>query len=91
MRVYSYVSKIWKGVVCLKSYGRYARFLGVLSVLCLQVFLFAGMTEAAPEITLKFAGQSPANHPASILMKDIAKEIGEKTKGRVEDKVYPAN
>ena len=91
MRVYCYISKIWKGVVCLKSYSRYARFLRVLSVLCLQVFLFAGITEAAPELILKFAGQSPSNHPASILMKDIAKEIGEKTNGRIEVKVYPAN
>ena len=75
----------------MKSYSRYARFLRVLSVLCLQVFLFAGITEAAPELVLKFAGQSPSNHPASILMKDIAKEIGEKTNGRIEVKVYPAN
>ena len=75
----------------MKGYSRYTNFLGVLSVLCLQIFLFAGITEAAPEMILKFAGQSPSNHPASALMSEIAKEVGEKTKGRIEIKVYPAN
>jgi len=46
---------------------------------------------AAPEITLKFAGQSPADHPASVLMNELAKEVAAKTKGRIEVKVYPAN
>ena len=46
---------------------------------------------AAPEMVLKFAGQNAADHPATQLMNDIAKEIGEKTSGRIEVKVYPAN
>ena len=53
--------------------------------------LMAGSAFAAPEVTLKFAGQSPADHPASILMNEIAKEVADKTKGRIEVKVYPAN
>ncbi|KJR97912.1 MAG: C4-dicarboxylate ABC transporter substrate-binding protein [Desulfobulbaceae bacterium BRH_c16a] len=50
-----------------------------------------GIAFAAPEMVLKFAGQSAADHPATQLMNDIAKEIGEKTSGRIEVKVYPAN
>ncbi|GAB6194257.1 TRAP transporter substrate-binding protein DctP [Desulfocastanea catecholica] len=46
---------------------------------------------AAPEMVLKFAGQHAADHPATALMNDIAKEIAEKTDGRIEVKVYPAN
>jgi TRAP-type C4-dicarboxylate transport system substrate-binding protein len=46
---------------------------------------------AAPELILKFAGQHAADHPATALMNDIAKEIAEKTSGRIEVKVYPAN
>jgi len=65
-------------------------------LLCAVLFvsLFALMTGpamAAPEITLKFAGQSPADHPATILMNELAKEVADKTKGRIEVKVYPAN
>ena len=65
-------------------------------VLCLALFislfaLSAGSALAAPAMTLKFAGQSPADHPASVLMNEIAKEVAAKTKGRIEVKVYPAN
>ncbi len=55
------------------------------------VMLGAGSAFAAPEMVLKFAGQNNADHPATLLMRDIAKEIGEKTEGRIEVKVYPAN
>jgi TRAP-type C4-dicarboxylate transport system substrate-binding protein len=47
--------------------------------------------DAAPEMTLRFAGQDPPEHPATGYMNDIAKEVLEKTDGRVEIKVYPAN
>ena len=47
--------------------------------------------EAAPEITLKFAGQFPPEHTATGYMKEIAQTIKEKSKGRIEVKVYPAN
>ncbi len=62
------------------------------AVLFVSLFaLMAGPAVAAPAVTLKFAGQSPADHPASILMNEIAKEVAAKTKGRIEVKVYPAN
>ena len=46
---------------------------------------------ANPEITLKFAGQLPPSHVATDMMKEIAKTVKEKTDGRIEIKVYPAN
>lgn len=46
---------------------------------------------AEPEITLKFAGQNASDHPATEIMHQIAKDIGEQTDGRIEVKVYPAN
>jgi TRAP-type C4-dicarboxylate transport system, periplasmic component len=62
------------------------------AVLFVSLFaLMAGSAVAAPEVTLKFAGQSPADHPATILMNELAKEVAAKTKGRIEVKVYPAN
>jgi TRAP-type C4-dicarboxylate transport system substrate-binding protein len=45
---------------------------------------------AAP-VTLKFAGQYPADHPGTKLMESIAKEVAQKTQGRVNIKVYPGN
>ena len=45
----------------------------------------------AEAATLRFAGQLPEDHPATALMNQIAQEIGEQTKGRVEVKVYPAS
>ena len=62
------------------------------TVLFVSLFAFMAVPAvAAPEITLKFAGQSPADHPASVLMNELAKEVAAKTKGRIEVKVYPAN
>jgi TRAP-type C4-dicarboxylate transport system substrate-binding protein len=62
------------------------------AVLFVSLFaLMSGSALAAPAVTLKFAGQSPADHPASILMNEIAKEVAQKTNGRIEIKVYPAN
>ncbi len=46
---------------------------------------------AEPEMILKFAGQNATDHPATDMMNKIAKEIGEKTDGRIEVKVFPAN
>ncbi|MCF7935905.1 MAG: TRAP transporter substrate-binding protein DctP [Synergistales bacterium] len=45
----------------------------------------------AADVTLKFSGQQPADHPATAMMKQIAKDIEEKSDGRMEVKVYPAN
>lgn len=75
----------------MKRYNGYTGIFLTLLMLLFQVFLFSKTVHAAPELILKFAGQSPPNHTASILMKDIAKEVAEKTKGRIEVKVYPAN
>ena len=49
------------------------------------------MSSAAPEMTLRFAGQVPTEHTATKLMHQIAEEVKEKTNGRIEIVVYPAN
>ena len=57
------------------------------------MFLFAaiaGPATAAP-IVFRFAGQSPPDHMATKTMEQMAKEIKDGTKGRVEVKVYPAS
>ncbi len=63
------------------------------SVVATAAFLmFCGTTAfAAPEMTLKFAGQNQVDHPATKQMHAIADEIKAKTDGRIEVKVYPAN
>jgi len=68
----------------------------IKTVLCttlVGMFITAGAHSvfAEPEMTLKFAGQNAADHPATDQMHAIAKEIAEKTDGRIEVKVYPAN
>lgn len=59
------------------------------------VFACAAMTavaaSAAPEITLRFAGQLPPEHPGTGYMNQIAKEVLERSGGRIDIKVYPAN
>lgn len=62
-----------------------------ITLVSLLVLLGTSSVFAAPELVLKFAGQHNVDHPASLLMKEIAKEIGEKTDGRIEVKPYPAN
>lgn len=49
-----------------------------------------GPATAAP-VVFRFSGQSPPEHVATKTMEAMAKEIGEKTSGRVEVKVYPAS
>lgn len=65
----------------------------IICVALMNVFTAWGTNAAfaAPEMVIKFAGQNAVDHPASKLMAEIAKEIGEKTNGRIEVKVYPAN
>ena len=46
--------------------------------------------EAAP-VVLKFAGQNPPEHFATVSMNEIAKEVAQKTNNRVQIKVFPAN
>ena len=71
--------------------GKVKTCVGVVVGLAMVLMLFAGTAFAAPEITLKFAGQYPADHPATMLMNEIAKEVAEKSNGRIEVKVYPAS
>jgi TRAP-type C4-dicarboxylate transport system substrate-binding protein len=64
-----------------------------LALIFAVIFVFvaiAGPATAAPTV-LRFAGQSPPDHPATKTMQAMAKEIKDKTNGRVEVKVYPAN
>ncbi len=67
----------------------------LITTVCLvaaSMLLFFGQTTfAAEKLVLKFAGQSATDHPATKFMNEIAKEVAEKTEGRVEIKVYPAN
>ena len=67
----------------------------VKAIVCITLanllVLAGGSAFAAPELVLKFAGQNSVDHPATKQMEEIAKEIGEKTGGRIEVKVYPAN
>lgn len=52
---------------------------------------FTASAFAAPEMTLKFAGQGTVEHTGTKMMEQVAKEVFEKTNGRIEIKVYPAN
>lgn len=64
-----------------------------LTFLFLTVFILtiaASAATAAP-IMLRFVGQSPPDHVATKTMNDMAKEINEKTQGRIEVRVYPAS
>ncbi|PHR24044.1 MAG: C4-dicarboxylate ABC transporter substrate-binding protein [Desulfotalea sp.] len=65
----------------------------IVCVTCIGMLVALGSTTsfAASQMVLKFAGQSAADHPATKLMNKIAKEIGEKTEGRIKVKVYPAS
>ena len=69
------------------------KFLSFVLLFAILAFFAAlpAAAEAAPETTLRFAGQFPPEHTATGFMKDIAKEIKDKTGGRIDVKVYPAN
>ncbi|PID45121.1 MAG: C4-dicarboxylate ABC transporter substrate-binding protein [Proteobacteria bacterium] len=62
----------------------------VLCAVAVATVFSLGTSSAAPMV-LKFAGQSAVDHPATDFMKKVASEIKEKTEGRVEVKIYPAN
>ncbi|HCL79944.1 MAG TPA: C4-dicarboxylate ABC transporter substrate-binding protein, partial [Synergistaceae bacterium] len=63
-------------------------FLGVLS---LMTVLLPGCAAAAPEMTLRFAGQFPEGHVATVLMRQVAEEVLEKTGGRIAVQIFPNN
>lgn len=57
------------------------------------IFIFVALVSpasAAPTV-FRFSGQSPPDHVATKTMEQMAKEIGEKTNGRIDVKVYPAS
>ena len=65
------------------------KFAAVLTaVFALTMMATAAM--AAP-ITFRFAGQQPPEHLCTKMMNDFAKEVEQKTQGRVKIKVYPAS
>lgn len=55
------------------------------------VTLVPQVSTAAPEMTLRFANQVPVEHTATKLMNQIAANVKERTNGRIEIVVYPAN
>ncbi len=60
-------------------------------VLSMSLFTPLHTAEAADQIMLRFSGQSQMDHPATRAMEQIAKEVKEKTKGRITVKIHPAN
>ena len=64
----------------------------VSALLAATVFFAASAVPAmAAQVTFRFAGQEPAEHACTSMMKDFAKTIAKRTNGRVEIKVFPAN
>ncbi len=61
------------------------------SLVAASLLLLCVGSASADTLELKFAGQNAANHPATKFMNDVAKEIAEKTEGRITVKVFPAN
>ena len=66
------------------------RFL-LLTVLLLPLPGSSYAAGAKPEMILRFAGQFPEGHSSTELMKEIAKEVKEKTGGRIELALFPDN
>lgn len=66
-------------------------FSGISAVFAAILLLTAVQCADAAPVVLKFAGQNPPDHFATESMRQIAKEVKQKTNGRVEIKAYPAN
>lgn len=64
--------------------------LSVILIAILTVLMFTVSVSAAP-LVFRFAGQQAPDHPATKVMQQMAEEIKDKTNGRVDVKVYPAN
>ena len=68
------------------------KFLASPFALAVLVLLLCGSRSAqAAPLVLKFAGQNPPDHFATVSMRDIAKEVEKNTNGRIQIKVFPAN
>lgn len=68
-------------------------FMKSAAAVCAALFaavVMAQAAQAAPTV-IKFAGQNPPEHHATLAMNAFAKEVNEKTKGRLQVKVYPSN
>lgn len=63
----------------------------LVSILAVLIAAIAFPASAAPQLVLRFAGQVPPEHTATGYMNAIAHEVKERTNGRIEIKVYPAN
>ena len=61
------------------------------SLCVLMLLLFLAPCSDAAEVKLRFAGQFPEDHSAIKSMREIANGVREKTGGRVEIEVFPAN
>lgn len=70
--------------------GFFKLFTVSVSAIMMAAILTAASANAAP-LVLKFAGQNPPTHFATDSMRAIAKEVEQKTKGRIQVKVFPAN
>ena len=55
------------------------------------VLSFVTPAPAAPEMVLRFAGQGTIDHTATVMMQQVADEVFEKTNGRIEIRLFPAN
>ncbi|MDD4160455.1 MAG: C4-dicarboxylate ABC transporter substrate-binding protein, partial [Synergistaceae bacterium] len=62
-----------------------------VSVFCAALLVGIAQPATAAPVVLKFAGQSPPDHFATASMKEIAKEVAQKTNDRIQIKVYPAS
>lgn len=62
-----------------------------IAVIIALFIAFPAVSSAAPEMTLRFANQVPVEHTCTKLMHQVAEEVKEKTNGRIEITVYPAN
>lgn len=63
----------------------------VLMTAVLVSVIMATSAMAADQIVFRFAGQQPTEHLCTKMMHDFAKEIEQKTNGRVKINVFPAN
>jgi len=55
------------------------------------VLSFVTPAPAAPEMVLRFSGQGTIDHTATVMMQQVADEVFEKTNGRIEIRLFPAN
>lgn len=65
--------------------------LTVAILICMVCMLSVVACANAAPLVIKFAGQNPPDHHATDAMRAIAKEVAEKSNGRIEIKVFPAN